>query len=176
MVRRAVVADAELLVELWTDPRVMAWVGFPEGLAVDVDGVRDRIACMGEGLLGQLLVVVEMSSGEPIGECMMHRPDVRGIARTDIKLLPARQGRGYGTETKLMLLDHLFTHTCCTAVEAIPNRDNAASIRMQEAVGGEKVDEGVYTFPPDVREVTAPVHYHVYRVFRSSWERSGEPD
>jgi len=59
-------------------------------------------------------------------------------------------------EVKQGLVDYLFTHTDCIAVQAAPKRGNVASIKMQEAVGG------VY-----VREEEP---YLVYRVSRETWE------
>ena len=39
-----------------------------------------------------------------------------------------------------------------------------------EAVGGVRVGEAVHEFSESQRLETCPVHYHVYRVFRSRWE------
>ena len=99
----------------------------------------------------------------------MHRPNPEGIARTDIKLLPAFWGKRYGVEVKRALLSHLFTHTDCVAVEAGPNVNNIASIKMQEAVGGVRVGEAVHEFPEKMRDYTTPVRHYVYRVERSDW-------
>jgi RimJ/RimL family protein N-acetyltransferase len=60
----------------------------------------------------------------------MHLPDDDGIASTDIKLLPAYWGQRYGSEIKKGLVDYLFTNTDCLAVEASPNVNNIASIRL----------------------------------------------
>ena len=82
----------------------------------------------------------------------MNRPNAEGIVETDIKLLPAHWGNKYGVEIKRGLVDHLFTHTDCKAVEATPNVNNAASIKMQEAVGGARMSENVHHFPESMRD------------------------
>ena len=87
------------------------------------------------------------STGQAIGECKLHWPDREGIAATDVKLLPEFWGNKYGVEVKRGLLDYLFTHTECLAVDASPNVGNLASIKMQEAVGGVCVGESIYEFP-----------------------------
>lgn len=115
----------------------------------------------------RLLAVVLTSTGDAIGECRMHHPDTEGIARTDIKLLPRFWGNRYGVEVKRALLSFLFAHTDCIAVEATPNVENTASIRMQEEVGGVRIGEGVYEFPVHMRGHTKTVHHYVYRVNRS---------
>ena len=169
IVRPAVIADAALFHDLWTDPRVMANVGFPTGLRVTVDEIRARISRQPDSEFERLLVVVLRETGRTLGECMMHRPGENGIASTDVKLLPAFWGNGYGVEVKRGLLTHLFEHTDCEAVEATPNVGNAASIRMQEAVGGVRVGEAVAEFPESMRDFTTPVRHYVYRVGRDHW-------
>ena len=77
----------------------------------------------------------------------------------------------YGVEVKQGLVDYLFTHTDCAAVQGTPNVANVASIKMQEAVGAVRVDERVYEFPEGEREDRCSVHHYVYRVFRPVWEQ-----
>lgn len=171
IIRTPTVQDAELVYELWTDPRVMADVGFPQGLRITPGEVEERVRTPSESEFEQLLVVQIKETGQSIGQCLMHHPDQEGIAETDIKLLPAFWGHKYGVEVKRGLVTHLFTHTDCVAVHATPNMDNIASIRMQEAVGGVRIGKGVHEFPESMRECTAPVHYYIYQVSREDWER-----
>jgi RimJ/RimL family protein N-acetyltransferase len=116
-----------------------------------------------------LLVVDLKSIGCPIGEAWMTGPDSDHIAVTDVKLLPEVWGNRYGIEIKRGLLDYLFTHTNCLAVESSPNVNNLASIKMQEAVGGIRIREETYTFPDSMQAYTTPIHCYVYRVERSTW-------
>jgi epoxyqueuosine reductase QueG/RimJ/RimL family protein N-acetyltransferase len=174
-VRTASPEDADLYFGLWTDPRVMSNVGFPKGLPIARGEVRARLARQSGSEFDRLLVVVLRATGEAIGECMMHLPDANGVARTDVKLLPGHWGRGYGVEVKRALLAHLFGRTDCVAVEATPNVGNAASVRMQEAVGGVRVGEAVHEFPESMRDFTAPVRHYVYRVDRSAWASRAAP-
>jgi RimJ/RimL family protein N-acetyltransferase len=170
-VRTATVEDAELIYELWTDPRVMANVGFPQGLRTTLKEISNIIQKPFESEFEQLLVVERTESGQPIGQCLMHLPNEEGIAETDIKLLPVHWGQRYGVEVKRGLLAHLFAHTDCVAVHATPNVENVASIKMQESVGGVRIGGGMHEFPESMREYTAPVHYYVYEVSRENWEQ-----
>jgi RimJ/RimL family protein N-acetyltransferase len=170
-VRTATVEDAELIYELWTDPRVMANVGFPQGLRTTLKEISNIIQKPFESEFEQLLVVERTESGQPIGQCLMHLPNEEGIAETDIKLLPVHWGHRYGVEVKRGLLAHLFAHTDCVAVHATPNVENVASIKMQESVGGVRIGGGVHEFPESMREYTAPVHYYVYEVSRENWQQ-----
>lgn len=168
-VRTAGIADVELFLNLWTDPRVMKNVGFPNGLRITREEIETRLASNARQERDQLLVIFLKPTGEFIGECAIHPPNEKGIASTDVKLLPQYWGYKYGIEIKQGLLDHLFTHTDCIAVEATPNVGNVASIRMQEAVGGVRVGEEVFRFPESMRVYTTPVHCYVYHVMRETW-------
>jgi RimJ/RimL family protein N-acetyltransferase len=170
VIKKATVADVDTYLRLWNDPRVMTNVGFPQGLRISREKIEEQMLQQPDSEFDRLLVVQLKETGEPIGECKLGRPDAGGIAETDIKLLPAYWGHKYGVETKWGLLSYLFSHTNCDCVQATPNVNNIASVKMQEAVGGVRVDEGIYQFPESMREFTTPVHHYVYRVYRTDWE------
>jgi len=172
VVRFAAEADAELYLDLWTNPQVMSNVGFPNGLRITHDEIVQRLRAQGSSAFDRLLVAELRCTGEVIGECHMHKPNDEGIAETDIKLLPTFWGNKYGVEIKRGLVDYLFTQTDCSAIEASPNVGNRASIKMQEAVGGVRVGEGTFEFPESMRAFTTPVHAYIYRVHRDTWART----
>lgn len=174
-IRRASLSDADVdfFLRLWNNPQVMRFVGFPHGLGLDEDKVRHAIQGGleqgDERRLDARLVAERKQDGIPIGECKLGTPDAQGISETDVKLLPLYWGQGYGVEIKRGLLTYLFTHTDCQVVQATPNVENIASVRMQEAVGGERMGENVYEFPPEMRDFTCPVHCYIYHVRRETW-------
>jgi len=169
LVRTATEGDAEFYFRIWTDPRVMRFVGFPQGLRMTLDEIREQIRNTRDSAFDRRLVVVLKATGESIGEARLHLPDRDGVAKTDVKLLPGAWGHRYGTEVKAGLVQYLFAHTDCRAVEGTPNKENVASIRMQEAVGGVCVGEGVFEFPEEMRAWTCPVPHFIYHVRRSDW-------
>lgn len=169
ILRLATPADAVLICDLWNDPRVMHFVGFPNGLGETEESIRTNIEKRGGSEFRQLLIVQLKNSGEVLGQCKMELPDADGICETDIKLLPEFWGNRYGVEVKRALVDYLFSHTDCRVVQATPNVENLASIKMQEAVGGLRVGEGLSEFPEPTRLFTIPVHYYVYQVTRDYW-------
>jgi [ribosomal protein S5]-alanine N-acetyltransferase len=173
-VRTATEVDVDLFYDLWTDPRVMTNVGFPSGLSISREEVAAAIQRTNElSVFERRLVVALQETAQAIGECSAHRPDGRGVATTDVKLRPEYWGHHYGVEVKKGLLDFLFTHTDCRAVQATPNVANVASIKMQEAVGGVCVAEGVF-YPALARQAYAsPVHHYLYVVYRADWDRRG---
>jgi RimJ/RimL family protein N-acetyltransferase len=172
LIRAARADDAAVLLQLWTDPRVMTNVGYPQGLDISRHKIEASILAQDPGSeFGKYLMVQLKEGGLALGECKMILPDEEGISRTDVKLLPEHWGHRYGVEIKQALVDHLFLHTDCRAVEGTPNVVNVASIKMQEAVGAVKVGEGTFSFPKAKAAFTTPVHHYIYHVTRATWAR-----
>jgi RimJ/RimL family protein N-acetyltransferase len=175
LIRLAAPDDAAFICSLWNDPRVMRFVGFPNGLDESEDCLRANIEERGDSEFRQLLVAALKESGQAIGQCKMELPDTDGISETDVKLHPDFWGQRYGIEIKRALLNHLFTHTDCRVVQATPNVENIASIKMQESVGGLCVAEETFQFPESMRSRnTTPVHHYIYHVARSTWLKEQE--
>ena len=170
-VRIATVGDIDLFYALWTNPQVMKHVGFPHGLRITRSELEERLSKQGPSEFDRLLVVELKATGQAIGEGKLGTPDEESLAEPDVKLLPEFWGRKCGVEAWRALIKYQFTHTECDAVQGTPNTENIASIKMQEATGAMRVGEGVYQFPKSMREYTTPVHYYVYRLHRTDWER-----
>jgi RimJ/RimL family protein N-acetyltransferase len=173
IIRRALASDVDVdfFHDIWTNPDVMRFVGYPKGLRITKNEIRAHIEQEKDGEFDTWLIVELRHAGVPIGECKLGAPNRDGISETDVKLLPQYWGQAYGTEIKRALVEYLFTHTACRAVKATPNKENIASQKMQEAVGGRRVGEGIFYFPDDMRDFTCPVPHFVYMVFREDWEK-----
>jgi RimJ/RimL family protein N-acetyltransferase len=173
-IRRALANDddVEFLYSLWTNPEVMIFVGFPHGLRITRDEIRSQMNKRDSSEYDVYLIVELKESGSRIGECKLGRPDSDGISETDVKIMPEYWGQGYGTEIKRGLVEYLFTRTDCRAVKATPNKNNIASQKMQEAVGGKRIGESVFEFPDDMKDYTCPVPHCIYMVTRDKWEQS----
>ncbi len=161
--------DAALVHALWIDPRVMTFVGFPQGLPTTPDQIRLQIDRDAERPLVRLLIVEQTHDGRPIGQCRLGKPDEEGIAEPDIKLLPESWGRRYGREAWSAMIDHLFGETDCRIVQGTPNLENVRSIRMMESCGMRRVGEGVFRPPEGMKDIMIPVPHVVYRITRGEW-------
>jgi ribosomal-protein-alanine N-acetyltransferase len=164
-------ADIEFFYRLWTNPEVMTIVGFPQGLRITRDEIRATFKKADDSEYNRRLMVEILETGVPIGECKLGLPDAEEISQTDVKLFPEYWGHGFGTEIKRGLVNYLFRHTDCKAVKATPNRNNIASQKMQTAVGGKCVGEGIFRFPEEMRDYTCEVLHYVYMVLREDWEK-----
>jgi RimJ/RimL family protein N-acetyltransferase len=166
-VRAAGDQDAPFIASLWSDPRVMRLVGFPQGIPTAEADVPRHIR-RAEGLAA-LLLVENRASRTPIGQCMLGEPDREGASEPDIKLHPAFWGRGYGRELWAAIIDELFVRSSCTVVRGTPNVANLASIRMQESAGMRRMGEGLSEFPASMSAFTEPVPHYIYEITRTNW-------
>jgi ribosomal-protein-alanine N-acetyltransferase len=170
-VRLATPADADFYYALWTDPQVMRYVGFPQGLPIAREELVSRLSGQSGDVFGRLAVVqLKGAHGIVIGECMLQRPDALGVVGPDLKLCPAYWGQGYGREVWRALVDYHFAHTDCDAIETTPHVENARAIRLYESVGASRVGEDLYEFPEAMRAYTASVPCYIYRLTRTVWE------
>lgn len=163
--------DAELFFKLWNHPQVMKNVGFPNGLQITETEIEELLINQPDSILDSLLVVEIKGTGELIGEAKLGKPNEQKAAHTDIKLLPAFWGIGYGIEIKKALVSYLFEKTEAMAIEATPNIHNIASIKMQEAAGYKRIRKGVHQFHDSMRDKTEPVEYFIYRLDKKDWKK-----
>lgn len=167
-VREAVPGDAPFVVALWSDARVMRFVGFPNGIPTTADDVPRRIE---RGRGHDALLIAQLRTGERIGQCTLGAPDADGVSEPDIKLHPSSWGRGHGRELWAGLVDQAFLRTTCILVRGTPNVANIASIRMQESAGMRRIREGVAGFPASMQGFTTPVPHYVCEITRDEWAR-----
>lgn len=162
--------DVNFYFELWNDPRVMTYVGFPKGLMIRREDIIAQIARADDTEYDKTLLIIEKETNKPVGECKLGLANDEGIAHTDVKLFPEFWGNGFGIEIKQALVDYLFIQTDCNTIEASPNKENIASQKMQEKVGAKRISEGIYHFPEHMKHYTKDVDVYIYRLTRSDWE------
>ena len=163
--------NIEFILQLWTNPEVMKFVGFPYGLKINKSQIKEQLESEQGKVFDRVILVRRKNDNKLIGNCKLGSIDEEGIAHTDVKVMPKFWGNGYGKEIKKALIEYQFTHTDCLGVQGDPNKLNIASIKMQEAVGGKKVREEIYKFPESMKEYTVDVECVVYIVYRSDWEK-----
>lgn len=94
-VRLATVDDVDLFYRLWTDPRVMRYVGFPRGLPITRDELRDRLSRTGESKFDRLLVVELKATGQAIGEAKRCQACITMPERGASVAVPEGRGRSF---------------------------------------------------------------------------------
>ena len=89
IVRTAVADDVDLIHALWTDPRVMTYVGFPQGMRITRNELRERLLKQIGSEFERLLVVELKATGQAIGQCALSRPDGEGV-QVDVLVVTAQ--------------------------------------------------------------------------------------
>ncbi|MBC8479466.1 MAG: GNAT family N-acetyltransferase [FCB group bacterium] len=168
-VRIAQARDAALFLDLWNNPKVMSFVGFPHGLNLSSEQVIQRLTRSKKTVFDRNLVICTNLDSQSIGECKLSQPDPESIVRPDVKLLPEFWGCGFGKETWQAAVDYQFRHTDCETVEGSPNIHNHASIRMQESAGAKRMGKAVFHFPDDMPVQTVSVTHYIYQISRNDW-------
>ncbi len=168
-IRIAHPADARFVHGLWTSPDVMHFVGFPEGLAVTINDVREGIESDPNSEFGSRLIVELLTNRVSIGQCKIGAPDTEGVCEPDIKLKPECWGNGYGKELWAAMIDYAFAHSSADIVQGTPNRANTASVRMQRDAGMIQVDKGVFANHPSPHPGAVPVPYYKLQITRERW-------
>jgi len=77
IIRRAIDSDGdvELYYRLWTDSKVMTQVGFPHGLKITREGIREGLKDAGDTVFDRKLIVAQKETGLAIGECKLGKPE-----------------------------------------------------------------------------------------------------
>ena len=172
IIRKATLSDCDvdMYYRLWNHPKVMANVGFPNGLCISKKDIISQFKQSGESTYKCRLMAIRKDDETAIGECKLALPDSNGVSETDVKLFPEYWNQGYGTEIKQGLVDYLFANVPeCMAIKADPAKTNIGSQKMQEHVGAIRIERGKdYPVPNTDKYIPNERHY-LYMVFRETW-------
>jgi len=171
--------DADGLVELWSDGRVMRYVGFPNGLTVNRERALKLIARaravkdVAEDYYRFTVTLRE--TGEFLGEAAVGRISPEGETLPDVKLLPRHWGKGYGTDVVRLIVSFTFTFTKASRIALQPHVENIGARKAYSRAGFRQVgEEKRLEFDrPDVEpKGTAPVIYHDFVLTREDYLES----
>jgi len=132
------------LKKLWTNPLVMANIGFPQGLHPDDIDLESYISTpknsTPKGRKSGIHMVVELLDGTFIGEAKIAKPNQEGISEPDLKLLPEFWGQGFASEIVPLLIEENFRcYPLCQTIQFTPNIKNTTAIHLYEKFGCNKV-------------------------------------
>jgi RimJ/RimL family protein N-acetyltransferase len=136
LMRPAILEDTEIFHIWWNNGLLMQDVGFPEGLKISADDVRNTIEKHQDN---QTLFVIETFMHQPIGE-LSYRVETSGV-RIGMKIAEMdAQGKGYGKEA--------LSYFCTWLFKTYPNHDilidtlatNTRAIKLYQSIGANIVD------------------------------------
>jgi RimJ/RimL family protein N-acetyltransferase len=104
-IRNATIEDANLLCSWWNDGKIMAHAGFPNGLGITEDSIKEKLLTDSDDKYRRLIIEVDSF---PVGE-MSYRNIGNSTAEIGIKICNfEKQDRGYGSCFLKMLIRKLF--------------------------------------------------------------------
>lgn len=137
IIRHLQLDDADFVVEQLTDADFLRYIG-DRG----VRGREDALRYLREGPIASyakngfgLNAVIERQSGRCIGMCGVLRRDTLPEPDLGYAFLPESRGQGYAVEAADAVVRHARDALGLTALLAIVQADNAASIKLLEKVG-----------------------------------------
>lgn len=142
---------------LWETGEVMKYVGYPEGL----NWSRQQYDNFWKTLNNRnfILLAVEDRKGDFLGEAKLSFPDEDNCCNHDVKLLPEYQGKGYGRETWMLLLELSRRRWPESTLEVTPSADNDVAIELYRSLGFEFEGEQRKWIPSSGSIGAVPVRY-----------------
>ncbi|MBK1809960.1 GNAT family N-acetyltransferase [Clostridium sp. YIM B02505] len=134
VLRYATVDDVKVLCDWWSDGKVMAHAGFPNGIYTDADKLAERIK---DENSSSRILIIEIDCNK-VGE--MNYEVQNNIATIGIKICDfAYQGKGYGTKALSMLIEFLFKDMKAEKVVLDTNLNNKRAQHVYEKIGFRKI-------------------------------------
>ena len=159
-IRNATSDDASQLGVWWRDGTVMAHAGFPYGLSISDDEIKEDLAS-GSDEAGRVLII-EVDS-RPIGEMNYRRID-NLTAEIGIKICDAtQQEKGYGSILLSMLIDELFCNYKYERIVLDTNLNNVRAQHVYEKIGFRRVGIRNDCWKNQLGELQSAVDYEMYR-------------
>ena len=126
--------DLENIMNLWNNGEVMFFVGFPDGLGITLDQLKEwfKVAIKNPERCHYSIYA------EGIGYCgeTFYNVDVKhDLASMDIKLLPHAQGKGIASKALSFAIDKAFTEGKVNRVYVEPQSANRKAWTLYEKLG-----------------------------------------
>ena len=136
LLRNILPEDRDFIIRLWTDPEVTEYMGGPRDISRMEEGVDNNIRKPFQEEY-DLWVLVEKSSGKPVGHCGLLSKDVEGISEVEVIYVISREywGNGYATEIAGSLISYAFEEKKLESVIALIKPMNRASEKVAVKAG-----------------------------------------
>jgi RimJ/RimL family protein N-acetyltransferase len=126
--------DLNNIVELWNSGDVMFFVGFPDGLGVDVKSLKENwLPRININDLRRHYSIYDKNIGY-CGECY-YSVEEDGTGILDIKLLPKARGKGIGYQGLKFAIEQAFLLGKANNVVVDPHKKNLKAISLYKKIG-----------------------------------------
>lgn len=134
VLRHAAAEDVQILCDWWSNGKIMAHAGFPNGIYTDFDNLLEKIK--NETDISRRLII-EIDSNR-VGEMSYRIEDE--VAEIGIKICDFDyQEKGYGTKVLKMLIRYLFKEMKAKKIILDTNLNNTRAQHVYEKIGFKKI-------------------------------------
>lgn len=156
-VRPANENDAQILCHWWSDGKIMAHAGFPNGVETDINELIDKLRKETDKARR---LIIEIDSNK-VGE-MSYRIE-KDIAEIGIKICDfSYQEKGYGTKAIRMLIRYLFDDMKVTKVILDTNLNNTRAQHVYESIGFVKTNVRMDSWKDQLGILQSTVEYELF--------------
>jgi len=141
-IRPITLEDAEIFARWWNDGRVMKDVGFPEGLGISLEKVREDFQKeIREGKKGfpdsRRFVILDRLTDQPVGEISFGKIDYsKRSCRIGMKIgKVTEQGKGLGADALQTFMDYLYDRYGFWSIDIDVLSDNQRALGLYQKVG-----------------------------------------
>lgn len=133
IIKETTVEDLENIMMLWNDGDVMKFVGFPEGIGITIDELKEWIGWV----ISKPKRCHYSIYAEDIGYCgeTFYNVDEQGSAAMDIKLLSKARGKGIAYKALSYAIEQAFNIGKAERVYVEPHPDNVKAWALYEKLG-----------------------------------------
>lgn len=156
VLRHATVDDVQILCDWWSDGKVMAHAGFPNGVHTDANKLMDKIK--NETDFSRRLII-EIDSNR-VGEMSYVIED--DVAEIGIKICDfSYQEKGYGTKALKMLIGFLFEKMKVQKIVLDTNLNNTRAQHVYQKIGFIKAAVRINSWKNQIGVLQSSVDYEL---------------
>jgi RimJ/RimL family protein N-acetyltransferase len=156
VIRDAAASDIQILCDWWSDGKVMAHAGFPNGVFTDVDKLMDKIKNASDTARR---LIIEIDS-KRVGE--MNYETKNGVSEIGIKICDSSyQEKGYGTRILKMLISYLFNEMKVQKIILDTNLNNTRAQHVYEKIGFRKTAVNIDSWKDQLGIMQSSVDYEI---------------
>jgi RimJ/RimL family protein N-acetyltransferase len=156
VLRDATTDDIEILCQWWSDGKIMAHAGFPNGVHTDRIKLEEKIKnnCESDRRL-----IIEIAS-KRVGEMNFTTKDK--VSEIGIKICDfTYQERGYGTRVLRMLINYLFSEINVDKIVLDTNLKNTRAQHVYEKLGFKKTGVRIDSWRDQLGTLQSAVDYEL---------------
>lgn len=126
--------DLQNVMNLWNDGEVMFYVGFPNGLNVNIEQMEKWLKTVNKDISRKHYSIYEEELGF-CGETFYSVDKNHDLSALDIKLFPYARGKGIASYALSYAIDEVFTKDLASRAYVDPNPKNEKAFKLYERLG-----------------------------------------